>query len=237
MALPLLREGSAVVLNASNVSQMGWMPVDHLWMGGSVYAAAKAAVRSFARSWTLEVPPTKTRFNVVSPGAVETRQLDKLGRTQAEAQTLRQSICDAMLDKIPAKRFAKPEEIANVVLFLASPESASRRTSYTSRARRSSRTEGGRRCEGEEGSSWGRDGRRWGGDTPVLCAAQTAPAPVAVVDAALEMSRVEGRGSCSVRRAHSKRVSSSTSAHRTVPPPYVSTVSSPPLEVQVQRGR
>ena len=111
-ALPLMRPGSAVILNASNVSNMGWP-------GGSVYAASKAAVRSLARTWTLEVPPSKTRFNVLSPGAVETSLLDRLGKTEHEVQQIQ----DAMLNKIPAKRFASPNEIARIALWLAKPES------------------------------------------------------------------------------------------------------------------
>jgi len=111
-ALPIMRPGSTVILNASNVSNIGWP-------GGSVYAASKAAVRSLARTWTLEVPPSKVRFNVLSPGAVETRLLDRLGRTQDEAKR----VADAMLNKIPAGRFAQPDEIARIARFLASDDS------------------------------------------------------------------------------------------------------------------
>jgi len=111
--LPIMCEGSTVVLNASNVTNMGWP-------GGSVYAASKAAVRSLARSWTLEIPPSKTRFNVLSPGAVETRQMDRLGCSQQEIQDIRET----MLSKIPAKRFAAPEEMAKIVMFLATKESS-----------------------------------------------------------------------------------------------------------------
>lgn len=111
-ALPIMRPGSTVILNSSNVSHMGWP-------GGSVYSASKAAVRSLARTWTLEVPPSKVRFNVLSPGAVETRLLDRLGKTQEEAKM----VADAMMKKIPANRFASPEEIAKIARFLASPES------------------------------------------------------------------------------------------------------------------
>lgn len=112
-ALPILRPGSSVILNSSNVSHMGWP-------GGSTYAAAKAAVRSLARTWTLEVPPSKVRFNVLSPGAVETRLLDRLGKTAEEAKM----VSDAMMMKIPAGRFAQPDEIANIAKFLACPESS-----------------------------------------------------------------------------------------------------------------
>jgi len=112
-ALPIMRTGSSIILNASNTSKIGWP-------GGSIYAATKAAVRSLARTWTLEIPPSKARVNVLSPGAVETRLLDQLGKTREEARQVQA----AMQQKIPAGRFASPDEIARIALFLAGPDSS-----------------------------------------------------------------------------------------------------------------
>jgi len=112
-ALPLLREGSSVVLNASIVTMLG-MP------GSSVYSATKAAVRSFARTWTAEIPPSKVRFNVISPGFTATPGISKLGMTQEQIQ----AFGEAAVDKTPAKRFGTSEEMAKTTLFLASADSA-----------------------------------------------------------------------------------------------------------------
>jgi NAD(P)-dependent dehydrogenase (short-subunit alcohol dehydrogenase family) len=108
-ALPFFNPGSAVVLNASVLSSLG-RP------GQSVYSATKAAVRSFARSWTSEIPIEKVRFNVVSPGLTNTSGLDKAGLTE--------EMKDNIATMIPIKRLAKPEEIAKAVLFLVSSDSS-----------------------------------------------------------------------------------------------------------------
>ena len=108
-ALPLLAQGSSVILNASTLHQKG-MP------GTGAYSAGKAAVRSFARTWTGEISPLQTRFNVLSPGPIETPIYDKLGMGDEHKAGLAQTI--------PAKRFGTPEEMANVALFLASDDSS-----------------------------------------------------------------------------------------------------------------
>lgn len=110
-ALPLLRTGSSVVLNASVLSSKGSA-------AGSIYAATKAAVRSFARSWTAEIPVEKVRFNVVSPGPIET---PIFGRSLTEEQAA--GFKAGVIQAVPAKRMGRPEEIANAVLFLASSDS------------------------------------------------------------------------------------------------------------------
>jgi len=108
-SLPLLNTGSAVVLNASVVSRHGFV-------GASVYGASKAAVRSFARTWTAEIPPSKTRFNVLSPGYTVTPILDKNG--------MGEEVQKGIAEKLPMKRFATAEESAKVALFLASSDSS-----------------------------------------------------------------------------------------------------------------
>ncbi|MBS1962040.1 MAG: SDR family oxidoreductase [Bdellovibrionales bacterium] len=112
-ALPLLRPGSSVVLNASVVASKGFD-------GSSVYSATKAAVRSFARSWTAEIPAEKARFNVLSPGPIETPIFGKMGLTAEQAA----GFTEGMKKSIPARRLGRPEEMANVALFLASSDSS-----------------------------------------------------------------------------------------------------------------
>lgn len=110
-AIPLLRKGSSVVLNASVVATKGSA-------GGSVYAATKAAVRSLARSWTAEFPVEQIRFNVISPGPIETPIFD---RSMTDEQ--KTGFIKSITEKVPAKRMGQVEEIANAVLFLASNDS------------------------------------------------------------------------------------------------------------------
>lgn len=112
-ALPLLRKGSTVVLNASVVADKG-MP------GASVYGATKAAVRSFARSWTAEIPVENVRFNVLSPGPIETPIYSKLGMPADQLAGFQSH----MATSVPAHRFGSAEEMAKVALFLASADSS-----------------------------------------------------------------------------------------------------------------
>ncbi len=112
-ALPLLNDGSSVILNASVVSGKG-LP------GSSVYSATKAAVRSFARTWTAEIPSSKARFNVLSPGPIETPIMGKMGMSAEQKDAFTNQIATT----IPARRLGKPEEMATVALFLASSDSS-----------------------------------------------------------------------------------------------------------------
>lgn len=108
-ALPLLNKGSTVVLTSSVVSIKGFA-------NSSVYSATKAAVRSFARSWTAEIPVDQVRFNVLSPGPIETPIQDKMGMTAETKQGL------AAL--VPIKRQGTADEMAKAALFLASSDSS-----------------------------------------------------------------------------------------------------------------
>ena len=112
-ALPLLSPGSAVVLNASVAAVKGIA-------GSSVYSATKAAVRSFARSWTAEIPVTSVRFNVLSPGPIETPIFEKTGMSPKEVGEFTTN----MAATVPIKRLGRAEEMANVALFLASEDSS-----------------------------------------------------------------------------------------------------------------
>lgn len=111
-ALPLLRDGSSVILTCSSLTAKG-AP------GASVYSASKAAVRSFARSWTAEIPTNKVRFNVLSPGPTATPIVEKaFSKEQAAAYEAQ------MVATVPAHRIAQPEEMASAALFLASADSS-----------------------------------------------------------------------------------------------------------------
>lgn len=108
-ALPLLRDGGAVVLTSSTTSISGTPAL-------SVYSATKAAVRSFARTWILDLKPRRIRVNAISPGVTETSGLDTLFGGGEQAAGTKAWLAES----IPAGRVGQPEEIANAVLFLAS---------------------------------------------------------------------------------------------------------------------
>jgi NAD(P)-dependent dehydrogenase (short-subunit alcohol dehydrogenase family) len=109
-ALTLMPRGGSIVLNGSIAGIKG-MP------DFSVYSATKAAVRSFARSWTSEFKDRGIRVNVVSPGPVLTPAIDALG---ADAEQFKSN----MVPSIPIGRWGQPEEIAQAVVFLASDDSS-----------------------------------------------------------------------------------------------------------------
>jgi NAD(P)-dependent dehydrogenase (short-subunit alcohol dehydrogenase family) len=112
-ALSLFRPGSSVILNASVAGIKGFA-------GSSVYSATKAAVRSFARTWTAEIPPAQVRFNVISPGPIETPIFGKMGLSRDQLD----AFAADMKSKLPIQRFGAPEEMAKVALFLASSDSS-----------------------------------------------------------------------------------------------------------------
>jgi NAD(P)-dependent dehydrogenase (short-subunit alcohol dehydrogenase family) len=112
-ALPILSQGSTVVLNASVVGIKGFA-------GSSVYSATKAAVRSFARTWTAEIPIDQVRFNVLSPGPIDTPIIGKMGGDEAQRDERAQQLGAIT----PIKRLGRPEEMAKAALFLASQDSS-----------------------------------------------------------------------------------------------------------------
>jgi NAD(P)-dependent dehydrogenase (short-subunit alcohol dehydrogenase family) len=113
-ALPLLVDGASVILTGSTASVVA-MPAF------SVYGASKAAVRSFARHWTLDLKERRIRVNVLSPGPTKTPGLLYLAGDDRAAQ---QSMLDQMASELPLGRVADPDEIASVALFLASNDSS-----------------------------------------------------------------------------------------------------------------
>jgi len=110
-ALPLMRDGGAIVINGSMVSIKG-MPAF------SVYAGTKAALRSFARTWSMDLKGRGIRINVVSPGTVITPGYERFGEAQID------QIKEGVAATSPLGRVGTTDEIASAVLFLASDESS-----------------------------------------------------------------------------------------------------------------
>jgi NAD(P)-dependent dehydrogenase (short-subunit alcohol dehydrogenase family) len=113
-ALPLLVDGASVILTGSTASIVA-MP------SFSVYGASKAALRSFARHWTLDLKQRRIRVNVLSPGPTKTPGLLGLASDDRAAQ---QAMLDQMASELPIGRVADPDEIAGAALFLASDDSS-----------------------------------------------------------------------------------------------------------------
>ncbi|MGH9529922.1 MAG: glucose 1-dehydrogenase [Terriglobales bacterium] len=112
-ALPHLNDGASIILNSSVVSHKG-PPM------GSVYAATKAALRSFTRSLAAALVDRKIRVNAVAPGPIET---PIFGRTGLPKEAL-DGLAAQILASVPMKRFGKPEEVAGAVAFLASSDAS-----------------------------------------------------------------------------------------------------------------
>jgi NAD(P)-dependent dehydrogenase (short-subunit alcohol dehydrogenase family) len=112
-ALPLLPDGASVILNASIVASKG-LPAN------SVYSATKAAVRSFARTWTTDLKDRRIRVNAVSPGSINTPGLSNL---LASSETGQQRL-KMISNNVPLGRLGTPDEIAKAVVFLASDDSS-----------------------------------------------------------------------------------------------------------------
>lgn len=112
-SLPLLADGGAIVLTTSIANVKG-LP------GASAYGAAKAAVRSFARTWTSELKSRGIRVNAVSPGPIDT----PLHAQASEGNPNAAKMIAGMLAAIPAGRIGQPDEVAKAVVFLASDDAS-----------------------------------------------------------------------------------------------------------------
>jgi NAD(P)-dependent dehydrogenase (short-subunit alcohol dehydrogenase family) len=106
-ALPVLKDGASVILNGSIAGSTGSPAF-------SVYSASKAAVRSFARTWIVDLKERRIRVNVLSPGPIDTASLAPLSKEQV----------DGMISMSMLGRLGKPREIATAALFLASDDSS-----------------------------------------------------------------------------------------------------------------
>jgi len=113
-ALPLLADGASVILTGSTAASGGTEAF-------SVYAASKAAVRSFARNWILDLKSRGIRVNTLSPGPTKTPGFLGLAGPDAARQ---QGMLDAMASRIPMGRVGEPDEIAKAAVFLASDDSS-----------------------------------------------------------------------------------------------------------------
>jgi NAD(P)-dependent dehydrogenase (short-subunit alcohol dehydrogenase family) len=109
-ALPLLKDGASVILNASIATIKGFP-------GISVYSATKAAVRSFARTWTNELRERHIRVNAISPGHIDTPIFESWQKGEALIQ-MKQELAKS----VPLGRLGDPDEIAKAVAFLAPDE-------------------------------------------------------------------------------------------------------------------
>ncbi|CAF3515715.1 unnamed protein product [Rotaria sp. Silwood1] len=112
-ALPLFADGGSIILNASICTVKG-IP------GMSVYSAAKAALRSFARCWTVDLKERKIRVNTLSPGPIDTPETRRLKSSVPEIEKLVSNILDATV----MKRVGTPDEVAKAAVFLASDDSS-----------------------------------------------------------------------------------------------------------------
>lgn len=112
-ALPLMPDGAAIVLNASIVGSKG-LPTN------SVYSASKAAVRSFARTWTTDLKSRRIRVNAVSPGSIDTPGLNGLLASSEIGQQRLKMLSAA----VPLGRLGTAEEVARAVVFLASDDAS-----------------------------------------------------------------------------------------------------------------
>jgi NAD(P)-dependent dehydrogenase (short-subunit alcohol dehydrogenase family) len=112
-ALPLLPDGASIILNASIVGSKG-LPTN------SVYSATKAAVRSFARTWTTDLKDRRIRVNAVSPGSIDTPGARDL-LASSEVGEQRKKMIGTLT---PLGRFGTPDEIAKAVVFLACDDSS-----------------------------------------------------------------------------------------------------------------
>src|SRR6266704_2031414 len=112
-ALPLIPEGGSIILNASIVGSKG-LPAN------SIYSATKAAVRSFARTWTTDVKERHIRVNAVSPGSTDTPGLNDLLASSPVGKERRKMISAI----VPLGRLGTPDEIAKAGVFLASDDSS-----------------------------------------------------------------------------------------------------------------
>jgi NAD(P)-dependent dehydrogenase (short-subunit alcohol dehydrogenase family) len=112
-ALALMPDGAAIILCASIVASKGLS-------ANSVYSATKAAVRSFARTWTTDLKARRIRVNAVSPGSIDTPGLSDLLASSEVGERRKKVISDA----VPLGRFGTPEEIAKAMVFLASDDAS-----------------------------------------------------------------------------------------------------------------
>jgi NAD(P)-dependent dehydrogenase (short-subunit alcohol dehydrogenase family) len=112
-ALPLFQDGGSIILTASIGGSKGYD-------GSNVYSATKAAIRSFARSWTVDLKHRKIRVNAISPGVIDTPMTSSMVQSEELGEQLKTNLVSA----VPMGRMGSPDEIAKAVSFLASDDSS-----------------------------------------------------------------------------------------------------------------
>ncbi|MGA7043973.1 MAG: glucose 1-dehydrogenase [Nitrososphaeraceae archaeon] len=112
-ALPLFQDGGSIILTGSVGASKGGRAT-------SVYSASKAAIRSFARTWTVDLKHRKIRVNTISPGPIDTPIFDSIAQTEKEINQIKANLVAA----VPIGRMGSPDEIAKAVSFLASDDSS-----------------------------------------------------------------------------------------------------------------
>lgn len=111
--LPILNDGASII-NLSSINAYTGMP------NTAVYAASKAALNAYTRTAATELAPRKIRINSVNPGPVSTPIFGKTGMGEEQLN----GFAEAMQSRVPLKRFGQPEDIANLVSFLASEDAS-----------------------------------------------------------------------------------------------------------------
>jgi NAD(P)-dependent dehydrogenase (short-subunit alcohol dehydrogenase family) len=112
-ALPLFQDGGSIILNASIASSKGFET-------STVYSATKAAIRSFARTWTVDLKHRKIRVNVISPGPIDTPIFNSAVQTEEEIEQIKTNL----VASVPMGRMGSPDEVAKAASFLASDDSS-----------------------------------------------------------------------------------------------------------------
>lgn len=110
-ALPAIIESKGCIINLSSLG------AEHPARNLSLYTGAKAAIENFTRVWAVELADKGVRVNAIAPGAIETNIWNVPGLTKEQSEAHEKHITST----IPMGRMGKPEEIANVAVFLASP--------------------------------------------------------------------------------------------------------------------